>query len=255
MKYSIHGYSQPALIKYKLDISEVTILRWFADFYLSNNMAKRTHPNGLEYSWVKYSGVIKDLPILNINNTVTIGRKFKSLCDKGILYQYIHKSSKGTYSCYRINGDIYKELTEFTKWEKETHFTEKSSAPLDSKVQPKDTTIKYTTLGDDFITPYPLKDNYKLFTLIKNMYCNKYYNLFCGKKATIEKKHLGMIKTICRRLKDDPDPTNTFKKKLNILERKYKSKKYSGFTLEICVAVWDELQPEFLNDIFKQDRG
>ena len=60
MKYTIEGFDQKTAIEYGLDVTDLTILRWFVDFMHSDRMAK-VHYEGKEYCWVKYDGLLADM--------------------------------------------------------------------------------------------------------------------------------------------------------------------------------------------------
>lgn len=117
MKYTIEGFSQEAALAMqttitenghtktiKLDIVDLTILRWIVDFY--PNM-KKTIIDGTEYAWVDYTAFIEDMPLLGLSNQSLYKRCIK-MVQLGILK---HKTvrSKGTFSYYGF-GPEYPRL-------------------------------------------------------------------------------------------------------------------------------------------------
>ena len=117
MKYTIEGFSQEAALSMhttitenghtktiKLDIVDLTILRWIIDFY--PNM-KKTIIDGTEYAWVDYTAFIEDMPLLGLSNQSLYKRCIK-MVRLGILK---HKTvrSKGTFSYYAF-GPEYSRL-------------------------------------------------------------------------------------------------------------------------------------------------
>nr|UVX75252.1 MAG: Replication initiator protein A (RepA) N-terminus [Bacteriophage sp.] len=117
MKYTIEGFSQEAALDMqttinenghaktiKLDIVDLTILRWIVDFY--PNM-KKTIIDGTEYAWVDYTAFIEDMPLLGLSNQSLYKRCIK-MVHLGILK---HKTvrSKGTFSYYGF-GPEYPRL-------------------------------------------------------------------------------------------------------------------------------------------------
>lgn len=106
MKYTICGFSQAELIRLGLDVIDITILRWFIDFYSTGKMIHHTETKSdgtmLIYSWVKYDAVINDLPCLGINNTRVIGRRFDNLVTAKILEKKVKKTAQGTFTFFRI---------------------------------------------------------------------------------------------------------------------------------------------------------
>lgn len=117
MKYTIEGFSQEAALAMKttitengntktikLDIVDLTILRWIVDFY--PNM-KKTIIDGTEYAWLDYTAFIEDMPLLGLSNQSLYKRCIK-MVQLGILK---HKTvrSKGTFSYYGF-GPEYPRL-------------------------------------------------------------------------------------------------------------------------------------------------
>ena len=147
MKYTIEGFSQERLIELGLDATDAHILRWFVDFQNTKKMKTIIHDEKTWY-WVNYTGIMNDLPILNIDKR-TIQRRFGKLVKADILLHYTHKVG-GSYSCYAINpAGIYTSLIEYNKDEKKQPDTPtgfqntrgvgfQNTTPRDSKVLPKD---------------------------------------------------------------------------------------------------------------------
>ncbi len=117
MKYTIEGFSQEAALAMqttitkngntktiKLDIVDLTILRWIVDFY--PNM-KKTIIDGTEYVWLDYTAFIEDMPLLGLSNQSLYKRCIK-MVQLGVLK---HKTvrSKGTFSYYGF-GPEYPRL-------------------------------------------------------------------------------------------------------------------------------------------------
>ena len=102
MKYTIEGFDQKTAIEYGLDVTDLTILRWFVDFMHSDRMAK-VHYEGKEYCWVKYDGLLADMPILGIQKKM-LAIRLNKLVEAGVL---IHETKKegGTYSLYAIGSN------------------------------------------------------------------------------------------------------------------------------------------------------
>lgn len=117
MKYTIEGFSQEAALAMratitengntktiKLDIVDLTILRWIVDFY--PNM-KKTIIEGMEYVWLDYSTFVEDMPLLALSNQSLYKRCMK-MVRLGVLK---HKTvrNKGTFSYYAF-GPEYPRL-------------------------------------------------------------------------------------------------------------------------------------------------
>lgn len=117
MKYTIEGFSQEAALSIqttitengntktiKLDIVDLTILRWIVDFY---PRMKKTIIDGDEYVWFDYATFVEDMPLLGLSKQSLYKRCIK-MSQLGILK---HKTirSNGTYSYYGF-GPEYSRL-------------------------------------------------------------------------------------------------------------------------------------------------
>lgn len=107
MKYTAMGFNQEKLINFGLDMKDVVILRYFIDFKGTNTMRTEIIDDEVYY-WVRYEGILKEYPILNLNNEDSIYRRLKKLVKANILK---HKTIKkcGTYSYYTL-GENYIDL-------------------------------------------------------------------------------------------------------------------------------------------------
>lgn len=110
MKYTIEGFAQEAMVKLGMGMEDAIVLRWFVDFYGSGRMVK-VIDDGKEYSWVKYQGVIDDLPILGTTNRDKIAKIFRHLCEIGIMEHFTKKDKTGTFATYRLIPEAYEILT------------------------------------------------------------------------------------------------------------------------------------------------
>ena len=108
MKYTIMGFKQENLLKFNLDLMDITILRYFIDLVKSKK-SETKKIEGKLYYWVRYDEVIREFPVFNIKKCTVQARFFK-LRDAGVL---IHKVVRegGTYSYFGI-GKKYAEFIE-----------------------------------------------------------------------------------------------------------------------------------------------
>lgn len=117
MKYTLEGFSQEEAMSIrttvtengttrtiKLDLIDLTILRWIVDFY--PNMEKTTI-EGIEYAWLDYKSFVEDMPLLGLSNQSLYKRCMK-MVTLGVL---THKTirSGGTFSYYGF-GPEYQRL-------------------------------------------------------------------------------------------------------------------------------------------------
>lgn len=100
------GFRQEKLLELGLDVWDATILRYFIDFKETNGMKVRII-DGKAYYWIRYDGVLKGLPVLNMKKG-TIQCRFYKLRDAGVLSHQVVREG-GTYSFFGI-GEKYEEL-------------------------------------------------------------------------------------------------------------------------------------------------
>lgn len=155
MKYSVLGFDQKALVKYKLDLVDTMVLRYFVDFRNTDCMTMIIHENE-PYYWLRYEALIEALPILDISNKKVLRRRLIKLVDAGILKHYTLKIG-GTFSYYAI-GNEYKNLV----MEGGTEKYQGSNSKVQeggteeyhgwySKVQTNNSSIKDTSIKDNNI--------------------------------------------------------------------------------------------------------
>lgn len=109
MKYTIEGFNQSKAVELNLCVADLIVLRWFVDFSGTDRMVKKII-NNKEYYWIKYEGILDDLPILAITKD-TLYRRLKGLVDKGIL-EHITVKDSGTYSFYRLGKNYMNLITD-----------------------------------------------------------------------------------------------------------------------------------------------
>lgn len=107
MEYTIHGFSQENAIKLGLDDRDLLILRWFVRFKDNGKMASKII-DGDKYYWIKYEGIIEDLPITNIKSNDSVYRRLKKMSKAKVLKHQTIKAG-GTYSYYCL-GENYPSL-------------------------------------------------------------------------------------------------------------------------------------------------
>ena len=95
MKYTVEGFLQEKLVALGLDMADALILRWFVDFAGTGNMRQLAYNHRIYY-FVKYAGVIRDLPVLGISSTKGIGKRFEKYIEKGLLVKTVRRQGAGT---------------------------------------------------------------------------------------------------------------------------------------------------------------
>lgn len=110
MRFTIEGFCQKTLLELELDYVDAVILRYFVDFKDSGAMINKKIDDKIYY-WVKYEGLIREVPILKLKSRDSVYRRFKKLCEKGVLE---HKTLRncGTYSLFRL-GEKYIDLLNY----------------------------------------------------------------------------------------------------------------------------------------------
>lgn len=109
MKYTIEGFSQAKAVELDLCVADLIILRWFVDFAGTEKMLKRIIDDK-EYYWIKYEGMLEDLPILSITKD-TLYRRLKGLVEKEVL-EHITVKDAGTYSFYKLGKNYLTLITD-----------------------------------------------------------------------------------------------------------------------------------------------
>ena len=104
MKYTILGFSQPALVEADLDLDDAAILRFLVDFHATGGMTERVI-NGTVYWWIKYQHVVDNLPILKLQSKDVLARRMKVLAEKGFIEKKTYKVG-GTYSYFRFGPNM-----------------------------------------------------------------------------------------------------------------------------------------------------
>lgn len=155
MKYTIEGFSQEQALKIGLSVEDLVVLRWFVDFFNSDNMVK-FHCNGKSYAWVSYQGFMEQMPIVSCTKR-TVAAKFRRLVNANVLINQTIKKG-GTFSAYGF-GPAYSMLVEGTTTvaEKTTTVTQKAVTGLQEKRQPgcsknsnQNTSLLETNLLEDY---------------------------------------------------------------------------------------------------------
>lgn len=148
MKYTICGFSQEAALKFKkvitengktktlkLDNTDLTLLRWFVDFYPK---MKKKIIGGTQYAWVNYKSLVDDLPILSIEKK-QVYRRFSKMCKFGILTHY-HDKVGGSFSYYSF-GSQYTLLIDSDQGTQKSYPGTQKSYPIGLKSPNKDSSI------------------------------------------------------------------------------------------------------------------
>lgn len=143
MKFTILGYNQAKLMELGLDVIDAVLLRYFVDFKDSGTMAKETIDGELYY-WLKYEGIMKMLPILNLKKD-SVYRRFKNMSKNNVLNHRTIKS-KGIYSYYNIGSNYIKLLSD--SMTKDSDYNPK---PSDCNPEQKINLLKDNSIKDNNI--------------------------------------------------------------------------------------------------------
>jgi hypothetical protein len=110
MKYTIEGLNQAQLVAWKLDATDAVLIRWFADFCHGATMTKVEH-GGKEYGWIQYQHAIDELPCTGLKSRRTLSERFAKYTACGLMASHVHRSNRGTFSCYHIVPEKWDILT------------------------------------------------------------------------------------------------------------------------------------------------
>lgn len=161
MKFTIMGFSQKAVLDiiesgYKIDVTDLAILRWFVDFCNTDKMSKTIENNKIYY-WINYQTLLQDMPILNIKQRMLYTR-LQKMVDAGIL---IHRTKKagGTYSMYGFGENYSKLIEKYFSPDEVQNIADPCkilptpmqniAEPSAKYCRPKDTSTKYPSTKDN----------------------------------------------------------------------------------------------------------
>lgn len=120
MKYTISDVQQEKLISLGLDLKDAYILSYIRDLAGAKKIIKKVLNNEIYY-WIDYDNIPQYLPILGINCTRTIGRRFTKYEELGLITKYNHKNFNrvtgtvdGTFTFISFQ-DKFQELFEVSK--------------------------------------------------------------------------------------------------------------------------------------------
>ncbi|MEA5032320.1 MAG: hypothetical protein VB025_09250 [Sphaerochaeta sp.] len=104
MKFSIMGYSQRRLIELNLGMDETMLLRWFVEYQATGKM-RSMMIEGKQYSWVNFTGVLDDIPIIG-GSVKTMSRRFERLEAAGVMERKTVRQG-GVFTYFRICEPVY----------------------------------------------------------------------------------------------------------------------------------------------------
>jgi hypothetical protein len=160
MKYNIN-INQLALSKYKkLDLKDAAILYYIIDWCSSSNknIEKIKLEDG-EYTWINYKHLILEMPILKINQVVSLSQRIKKLKESGLIKATQQNTSKGWKLYIRLTDEIEK-----------LYFREEDS-PLKENLEPIKSTLK-SPLKENLIEHNTIEHN------TNNIQIQSIYDLF-----------------------------------------------------------------------------
>ncbi|WP_455543468.1 hypothetical protein [Intestinibacter sp.] len=108
MMYNIMGFSQDVAYKFGLDLTDLSILRWFVDFKDSNMYYAVI--DGEKYYWISYKKLIEDIGILNIGQNA-VYKRLQKMCAAKILKRQ-NVNFGGNYVYYALDKN-YAHLVSF----------------------------------------------------------------------------------------------------------------------------------------------
>ena len=105
MKLTIFDYNQQAALSYNLDINDLLLLKWFVDMKATGDL-KQLIVDDHPYYLIQEEQILTDLPIIVLNNSISIGERLAKLCECGVLmkgsdneYYNVGQSYINLFSC------------------------------------------------------------------------------------------------------------------------------------------------------------
>lgn len=153
MKYTLFGFNQRVACELNLDLVDLALIRWFVDY--KDSKSKDGKPkmvskiiDGEKMYWVKYSGVIKEFPILKFKNEDSVYRRFKKLSKLEILN---HKTVRGggTYSFYCIGNQYYNLLSDEYEIKSDTNPEQNNKSTNNKSTKDKEQGSEFSLFDSD----------------------------------------------------------------------------------------------------------
>ena len=93
MKYNIN-INQNVLAYTNLDLLDCAILDWLIAFCNSTHEAVMKYRDENGYTWVSYSILLKDMPLLRIKSKGALSKRFKNIKEEGFIDTYIKNGDR-----------------------------------------------------------------------------------------------------------------------------------------------------------------
>ena len=93
MKYNIN-INQSVLASTSLDIVDCAILDWLVAFCNSTNAHVQKYRDDNGYTWVSYSILLRDMPLLRIKAKSALSKRIKNIKDAGFVDTYIKNGDR-----------------------------------------------------------------------------------------------------------------------------------------------------------------
>ena len=122
MKYSILGFSQPALIENNIqcDLTDLVLLNYIMYAQANPKMLHTMDENNIPHVWLSHKKILEDLPILNIS-AGTLKNRIVSLKEKEYISSVVraHGKGRGSMAFYAVSPLIYDIRYETTRLKKD----------------------------------------------------------------------------------------------------------------------------------------
>ena len=109
MQYTFLGFQQEQLVQLGLYQSEATVLRWIIDFMQSGSM-ETTVKEGHTYYKLRYSAILKDLPILERTSVEGIRRIVRRMEQADLIIKHVERSILGSTTWIRFNAVVLTQI-------------------------------------------------------------------------------------------------------------------------------------------------
>jgi hypothetical protein len=168
MKYTIDGFQQSKLIKFKINERERMLLSHIA-FVAGSSKTIREDFNGKSYIWFNYAKFIDEYPYLEIPNTAQVGEHVKKLEQKGILHLHTERTPKGTFTYVSYAQNFYELISSnpdnYSPLPVINNYPQRDNNPLGFDSQPTrildQTHSDFEQNGKDFTDPLGLESERK----------------------------------------------------------------------------------------------
>ena len=130
MKYSIY-INQAVLADTKLDLSDCAILDWL--YHYCNSKSEKIEAKRMDgWTWISYSELIKDMPLLRIKSKGAITKRIINLKNSGFIITLLHMEKMYIKTTGKTDTLFFSTVHDGEQLPKTVHKNEQNRSPKDT---------------------------------------------------------------------------------------------------------------------------